>query len=109
MKTKRPSLFGPMKPHAAEPRGGNGVAELQSQIASHFEHAEEAGLKPPSECRRYPVASTRQGKRVTGVYLSDEALEQLKIIAARERKTIQSLMLEAVNGVFEARGLSRIA
>lgn len=108
MTTKRPSLFGSFKPAPApEPAPiVNTVAELQTQIATRLDAPPEPA-KPAG--RRYPVASTRQGKRVTGVYLSDEALAQLKIIAARERKTLQELMQDAVNGVFEARGLSRIA
>lgn len=59
--------------------------------------------------RKYPVAKTREGKRVATVYLEPEALRQLKHIAFDEEKTVQELLVEGVNAVFEKRGLSRIA
>ena len=101
MTTKRSSLFAALK--AIETASVPAANDAAASVAA----PNPASVAEPS--RRYPVASTRQGKRVTGVYLSDEALAQLKIIAARERKTLQALMQEAVNGLFEGRGLSRIA
>jgi hypothetical protein len=59
--------------------------------------------------RKYPVASSRQGKRVATVYLEPEALRQLQKVAFDEETTIQALLAEGVNAVFQARGLSRIA
>lgn len=106
MSMKRPSLFG-SKAAAVEtlqPQP-NRPAELQAKIVAGLDVAPAQDTTG----RRYPVASTRQGKRVTGVYLSDEALAQLKMIAVRERKTVQAVMVEAVNQLFESRGLSRIA
>jgi hypothetical protein len=43
------------------------------------------------------------------VYLEKEALRQLQKIAFDEETTIHALLAEGVNGVFAARGLSRIA
>jgi hypothetical protein len=59
--------------------------------------------------RKYPVAKTREGRRAATVYLDKEALRQLQKIAFDEETTIQALLAEGVNGVFAARGLSRIA
>ena len=59
--------------------------------------------------RKYPVARTREGKRVATVYLDKEALRQLQRIAFEEEATLQALLVEGVNAVFAARGLSRIA
>lgn len=63
---------------------------------------------PPEAARKYPVAKTREGKRVATVYLEPEALRQLKRVAFDEERTVQDLLLEGVNAVFEKRGLSRI-
>lgn len=61
------------------------------------------------QTRKYPVAKTREGRRAATVYLDKEALRQLQKIAFDEETTIQALLAEGVNGVFAARGLSRIA
>jgi hypothetical protein len=58
---------------------------------------------------KYPVAKTRQGKRVATVYLEPEALRQLRQIALSEERTVQELLAEGVNAVFAKRAMSRIA
>jgi hypothetical protein len=89
--TKRASLFGKA---AAEPS--------VPPTAPAPVPVEEPG-------RKYPVAKTREGKRVATVYLEPEALRQLKRIGFDEERTVQELLIEGVNAVFEKRGLSRIA
>jgi len=66
-------------------------------------------VEPEAQERKYPVAKTREGRRAATVYLDKEALRQLQKIAFDEETTIQALLAEGVNGVFAARGLSRIA
>jgi len=66
-------------------------------------------VEPEAQARKYPVAKTREGRRAATVYLDKEALRQLQKIAFDEETTIQALLAEGVNGVFAARGLSRIA
>ena len=56
-------------------------------------------LRPPS----------RRGKRNVNFVLSEHAWEQLSILSIRNRTPIQSLMQEAVDLLFQANGLSRIA
>jgi aminoglycoside phosphotransferase (APT) family kinase protein len=68
-----------------------------------------AVTEPEAQARKYPVAKTREGRRAATVYLDKEALRQLQKIAFDEETTIQVLLAEGVNGVFAARGLSRIA
>lgn len=62
-----------------------------------------------SSARRYPIAKTREGKRVVSAYVDEEAFIQLKMLAIRERKSVQALLVDGLNAVFEARGLNRIA
>jgi hypothetical protein len=89
--SKRASLFSKSSPPAPEP------------VAAAPVPVEDPGA------RKYPVAKTREGKRVATVYLEPEALRQLKHVAFDEEKTVQELLVEGVNAVFEKRGLSRIA
>ena len=90
---KRSSLFGSRSAPAAKPAEPAPAPELAAR----------------PEGRRYPVAKTREGKRVATVYLEPEALDQLKMLAIKERTTVQALLVEGVNAVFEVRGMSRIA
>lgn len=91
--TKRASLFGKSAPEPV--------------------HTAPVAAAPPAlvdePTRKYPVAKTREGKRVATVYLEPEALRQLKRIGFDEERTVQDLLTEGVNAVFEKRGLSRIA
>jgi hypothetical protein len=89
--TKRASLFGKAASEPAAPPAPPAPVPV-----------EESG-------RKYPVAKTREGKRVATVYLEPEALRQLKRIGFDEERTVQELLIEGVNAVFEKRGLSRIA
>ncbi len=91
--TKRASLFARSAPEPAEP-----VAVVPP-----------VPIAPEEPTRRYPVAKTREGKRVATVYLEPEALRQLKRIGFDEERTVQELLIEGVNAIFEKRGLSRIA
>src|SRR5271166_342286 len=61
---------------------------------------------PPAETNRQ---RSRIGKRAVTFYVSDEAFRQLGVLSAQTDKTIQSLMLEAVDWVFQTHGLARIA
>jgi hypothetical protein len=68
-----------------------------------------ANASPENASRKYPVAKTREGKRVATVYLDKEALRQLQRIALDEETTLQALLVEGINAIFAVRGLSRIA
>ena len=96
--SKRASLFS-VPTAKAEP-------ETSAPVAAP---APASVVESEAEERKYPVAKTREGRRAATVYLDKEALRQLQKIAFDEETTIQSLLAEGVNGVFAARGLSRIA
>ncbi|BBE74927.1 ribbon-helix-helix domain-containing protein [Oharaeibacter diazotrophicus] len=59
--------------------------------------------------RKYPVARSREGKRVAATYLSGEALKQLKLLALKRDTTVQEILRDGLNLVFEREGMSRIA
>ena len=99
---KRSSLFG--SPSTS------GTSAVPSAAAIEPTQAEAAPpTAPEASGRRYPVAKTREGKRVATVYLEREALRQLQKVAFDEETSIQALLVEGINAVFQARGLSRIA
>ncbi|HSH77234.1 MAG TPA: ribbon-helix-helix domain-containing protein [Herpetosiphonaceae bacterium] len=97
--TKRSSLFS-IAPDTSQELTPGPVVPI-----SPLAPAEAAEAAP----RKYPVAKTREGKRVATVYLEKEALRQLQKLAFDEETTLQALLVEGVNSVFAARGLSRIA
>ena len=102
---KRSSLFGSTSTPAAPavPAAASEPAQVAIAPAAPIPTAAEASG------RRYPVAKTREGKRVATVYLEREALRQLQKVAFDEETSIQALLVEGINAVFQARGLSRIA
>jgi len=59
--------------------------------------------------RKFPVAATREGKRTATMYLDPDALKQLQFVALDEGVSLQSLLIEGVNAVFEKRGKPRTA
>lgn len=101
--SKRASLFGARGPKLVEAEEAVTEAPAPSAPAPVTPEAE------PAPKRKYPVAKTREGKRVATVYLEPEALRQLKRIGFDEETTVQELLVEGINAVFEKRGLSRIA
>ncbi len=103
MAAKRSSLFGGVTPKGAD------ETSVTSQTIVHDLLQAAASVPEAAPAGRYPKAKTREGKRVATVYLEREALRQLQKIAFDEEVTIQALLVEGINAVFERRGLSRIA
>ncbi|MCC5979357.1 MAG: hypothetical protein JJU21_14955 [Salinarimonas sp.] len=105
--SKRASLFGARGPKLVETESE--AAEAASAAASQPATPQNTAAPESEPRRKYPVAKTREGKRVATVYLEPEALKQLKRIGFDEETTVQELLVEGINAVFEKRGLSRIA
>ena len=103
--TKRASLFSiaPDPSREPVPNPAEPVSVLPPLPSPALEEADRGSA------RKYPVAKTREGKRVATVYLEKEALRQLQKLAFDEETTLQALLVEGINSVFTARGLSRIA
>ncbi|KPQ09088.1 MAG: hypothetical protein HLUCCO17_16225 [Saliniramus fredricksonii] len=107
--SKRASLFGARGPKLVEDDDTAAVTGEVSATSATASPASPAPAAEPEPKRKYPVAKTREGKRVATVYLEPEALRQLKRIGFDEETTVQELLVEGINAVFEKRGLSRIA
>ena len=63
--------------------------------------AEPTGGKPPAPARR--------GTKLIGGHFAPEVSIQLRIIAAEEGATVQSLLAEALDDLFVKKGRSRVA
>ncbi len=61
------------------------------------------------EGNRNRLPPSRQGKKALTGYFEPDVLKQLKILAASEDKTVQSLMNEALNELFKKYGKPHIA
>ena len=70
--------------------------DTKSRSSANRQHTTK---RPPS----------RMGKKALTAYFEPEVLKQLKLLAAKEDKTIQSLLGEAINELFKKYGKPHIA
>lgn len=56
-----------------------------------------------------PAAAARRGTKLIGGHFAPEVSTQLRIIAAEEGATVQSLLAEALDDLFVKKGKSRVA
>ncbi len=63
-------------------------------------------VAPPSN---KPVSSGRQGTKLIGGHFAPEVSTQLRILAAEEGTTVQSLLAEALDDLFVKKGKGRVA
>ncbi len=55
------------------------------------------------------AAASRQGTKLIGGHFAPEVSTQLRILAAEEGATVQSLLAEALNDLFVKKGKSRVS
>ena len=63
----------------------------------------------PPKAAAVKTAPGRSGRVLIGGHFAPEVQTELKILAARERTTIQALLAEGINTVFAKRGKPEIA
>ena len=56
-----------------------------------------------------PASSGRQGTKLIGGHFAPEVSTQLRILAAEEGTTVQSLLAEALDDLFVKKGKGRVA
>jgi len=69
--------------------------------------SEGPALSPPPT--KAPVPPSRQGKRQVAFFVDPETKRQLDRLGLDEGRRLQHLMTEAVNLLFQSRGMARIA
>ena len=81
----------------------NKISEKQPEAIK--ETAQETQVKKiPRE-----KAAGREGRQFVAAHVKPEVIKQLKMLGIQQDKTIQSLMVEAINELFQKYGVSRIA
>lgn len=68
-----------------------------------------AEVQAPPEVTKTPVPPSRQGKRQVAFFVDPETKRQLDRLGLDEGRRLQHLMTEAVNLLFQSRGMARIA
>ena len=77
-----------------------------SEVISEKKQQEKAET---TETTRGNSTPSRRGKKQIGGHFDPEVSVQLKIIAAREDKSLEQVLAEAFNEYFERRGIPPIA
>jgi hypothetical protein len=62
----------------------------------------------PPQTREETRATSRRGLHLVGGHFPSEVVKQLRILAAEEETTIQSLLGEAIDDLFVKKGKSRL-
>jgi hypothetical protein len=70
-----------------------------SVVAGHKSPARSQGTRPPS----------REGKKAIAGFFDDAVSKQLRRLGVDQDKSVQDLLGEALNDLFEKYGLSRLA
>jgi hypothetical protein len=70
---------------------------------------ERPAAPPPEPVQEIARAGSRRGKKTIAFWADSAAAKQLRRLAADEERTVQDLMLEALDDLFRKRNLPRIA
>lgn len=87
-------------------KGGNSLQAVLNRAKADGDAA--PAIEPIDVTRKAPP-SGRQGTKLIGGHFPPEVSTQLRIIAAEEGTTIQSLLGEALDDLFVKKGRGRIA
>ena len=86
---------------------------LDDQLAQRNEPALQPAAAPPHtpkpQVKLNSQPGSRSGKKAISGFFEKEVAKQLKVLAAQNDRTVQGLMGEALNLLFEKYGLDAIA
>ena len=87
------------------------VKKKLSEVISEKKEKEKVTAKASETVgtQRENAPPSRRGKKQIGGHYDPEVSVQLKIIAAREDKTVEQVLGDAINEYFERRGIAPIA
>jgi hypothetical protein len=74
----------------------------------------DAGAKPAQQADPVPLVPevkplSRKGQRAVTLYVKPEVHKQLRLLGVEQGSSVQDLMTEALNGLFQKHGKSLIA
>jgi hypothetical protein len=81
------------------------MPQPETNLAELLQNSGQLETAPESEPetqpkRKSPVAASRQGKSVMQAHFSKEAHDQMRILCIETGKSIQELLVDAVNALF---------
>lgn len=88
---------------------GNLTSALKGFDRRPSETAQPVTVDLEEEGSSTNLPPSRRGKKALTGYFDPEVIKQLKLLAAEEDKTMQSLMSEALNELFKKYGRPHIA
>ena len=80
-----------------------------SDVISQKKEKEKVAAKATTILVKENSSPSRRGKKQIGGHFDPEVSRQLKIAAAKEDKTIEQILGDAINEYFEKRGIPPIA
>lgn len=89
-----------------------GKAPLTFNLNKNLDKSEKPKeIIPKNEGKKIPreKAASREGRQFVAAHVKPEVVKQLKMIGIQHDKTIQSLLIDAINDIFHKYGVSRIA
>jgi hypothetical protein len=66
-------------------------------------------VTPPAPPTKWPRANVRKGQRAMSCWVSPETFRQAALLCAEQDKSVQALLEEALDLVFDKYGVQRIA
>lgn len=102
--SKRKSLASAMQ----SARNAKPVTERAEKTAPAIQAVEAKPAEAPAT-KNSTIAPSRQGKKFIGAYFTPEVSKQLKILAATEDKSVQDLLAQALNLLFQEHHMNPIA
>ena len=88
---------------------GNALQAMLDRAKVAAEPVTPAPAPKPEPAIEKPAVATRRGTKLIGGHFAPEVSTQLRIIAAEEGATVQSLLAEALDDLFVKKGRSRVA
>lgn len=91
---------------------GNALQAVLDRAKAGGDAAPASAAPPPAPTEApapKAAAASRQGTKLIGGHFAPEVSTQLRILAAEEGATVQSLLAEALNDLFVKKGKSRVA
>ena len=93
----------------AASKGRRNVLDQLGKIGGAAEPELAVETKQESEQKRDHDRPSRKGKKALGAHFDPVVVKELKILAAKQDRTLQSLVGESLNLLFEKYGVDTIA
>ena len=90
-------------------KGRRNVLDQLGKIGSAAESDSPADMKKEGEQKSKHDRPSRAGKKALGAHFDPVVVKELKILAAKQDRTLQSLVGESLNLLFEKYGVDPVA